>query len=137
MNRYILGITFAAGLCSLAFAPAARAGVGNHRTKVEFTEPIEVPGKVLPAGTYTFQLMDSQSDRHLVQIWNANQSELEGTFLTVPDKRLKGRRPHRDSIRGAVFGIPRGAQSMVLSRCVGRRRVCVPSRQGDGTGESE
>src|SRR5690242_21128649 len=60
-------------LCLLAvclFAlPRASADEWNKKTKVTFTEPIEVPGMVLPAGTYTFALADSLSDRNIVQIW--------------------------------------------------------------------
>ncbi|MDQ6759189.1 MAG: hypothetical protein M3Z32_04890, partial [Acidobacteriota bacterium] len=33
--------------------------------------------------------MDSLADRHIVQVWNADESQIEGTFLTVPDKRLQ------------------------------------------------
>ncbi len=49
------------------------ADAWNHKTKLPFSEPIEVPGKVLPAGEYTFKLMDSQSDRHIVEIYNASK----------------------------------------------------------------
>jgi len=64
------------------FAPLARADAWNHKTKLDFSEPIEVPGKVLPAGHYIFKLMDSQSDRHIVQVWNADDTQIEGTVLT-------------------------------------------------------
>ena len=35
-----------------------------------------VPGMVLPAGTYTFRLFDSTSDRHIVQIFNRKGTQL-------------------------------------------------------------
>jgi hypothetical protein len=52
-----------------------------------------VPGKVLPAGTYWFTLLQDDPDRNIVQIWNSNQTELLATILTAPDYRLqpKGR----------------------------------------------
>jgi hypothetical protein len=43
---------------------------------------------VLPAGTYTFKLLDSASDRHIVQIYNKDQSHLYATVMAIPDYRL-------------------------------------------------
>jgi len=35
--------------------------------------------------------MDSQSDRYIVQVFNKGENHLYGTFLTIPDYRLKPR----------------------------------------------
>ena len=75
-------------VCLLAL-PRASADEWNKKTKVTFTEPIEVPGMVLPAGTYTFALADSLSDRNIVQIWNADQTKLFATILAINNYRLK------------------------------------------------
>jgi len=88
MKQYTIPLAFA-GLFSLMLAPPAKADAWNHKTKLDFSEPVEVPGKVLPAGHYVFELMDSNSDRHIVQIWNADKTRIEGTFLAIPDKRLR------------------------------------------------
>jgi hypothetical protein len=59
-------------LCLLA-APKAKADDINRKTVITFSEPFEVPGagaQILPAGTYIFKVMDSPSDRHIVQISN-------------------------------------------------------------------
>jgi hypothetical protein len=53
---------------------SARADTWDKKTVVTFNQAVEVPGKVLPAGTYTFQLLDSPSDRHIVQIFTADGS---------------------------------------------------------------
>ncbi len=53
-----------------------------------FNQPIEIPGQVLPAGTYTFKLLDSPSDRHVVQIFNADGMHIIATVLTINDFRL-------------------------------------------------
>jgi LPXTG-motif cell wall-anchored protein len=50
---------------------------------------VEVPGKILPAGTYTFQLLDSLSDRHIVQIFNADGSQIITTILAINNYRLE------------------------------------------------
>jgi hypothetical protein len=60
----------------------------NKKTVMTFSQPIEVPGQVLPAGTYTFKLIDSPSDRHIVQIFNADGSQLITTILAINDYRL-------------------------------------------------
>ena len=48
--------------------------------------PIQIPGQVLPAGTYIFQQADS-SDLNLVQIFNADRSQLLATLQTVSAER--------------------------------------------------
>lgn len=72
-----------------ALLPMAKADEWNQRTNVTFSGPVEIPGKVLPAGTYEFKLMDSQSDRNIVQVFSKDQRHLYGTFLTIPDYHLK------------------------------------------------
>jgi hypothetical protein len=69
--------------------PSARADEWNKKTVVTFSQAVEVPGKILPAGTYTFVLLDSPSDRHIVQIFNADGSQLITTILAINDYRLK------------------------------------------------
>jgi hypothetical protein len=56
-------------------APKGRADVFDRKTIVTVKEPIQVPGKVLPAGTYVFKLLDS-NNLTLVAIFNADQSHL-------------------------------------------------------------
>ncbi|MCU1334567.1 MAG: hypothetical protein JWO19_148 [Bryobacterales bacterium] len=59
----------------------------NKRTDFEFSGPVEIPGKVLPAGKYVFELADSSSDRNIVEVFsvdaNGNQ-KLVTTVLAVP-----------------------------------------------------
>jgi hypothetical protein len=68
--------------------PSARADEWNKKTVVTFSQAVEVPGKVLPAGTYTFQLLDSPSDRHIVQIFNADGTQIIATILAINNYRL-------------------------------------------------
>jgi hypothetical protein len=79
-------------LVSLGFIGGMLSPAGadqwDQRTTIKFSEPVEIPGQVLPAGTYVFKLADSQSDRNIVQVFSKNQKHLYGTFLTIPDQRL-------------------------------------------------
>ena len=53
-----------------AFLPAARADKYNEKMELTFNEPVEVPGLVLPAGTYWFVLADIPYCRNVMQIYN-------------------------------------------------------------------
>ena len=69
--------------------PSARADTWNKKTVVTFSQAVEVPGRILPAGTYTFQLLDPLSDRHIVQIFNADGSQIIATILAINNYRLQ------------------------------------------------
>jgi hypothetical protein len=76
-------------LCLVILAAlVARADEYNEKTVATFSGPVEIPGKVLPAGTYVFKLFDSDSDRDIVQIWNKAESQLIATVAAIPDYRL-------------------------------------------------
>lgn len=77
------------GLLGIALAPNAPADEWNKKTILTVNEPIQVPNLVLPAGTYVIKLLDSPSDRHIVQIFNEDQSHLFTTILAIPNYRLQ------------------------------------------------
>jgi hypothetical protein len=79
----------AVSLLGVTVLPSARADEWNKKTVVTFSQAVEVPGKVLPAGTYTFQLLDSLSDRHIVQIFNADGTQFITTIIAINNYRLK------------------------------------------------
>jgi hypothetical protein len=76
-------------LLGATLLPSARADGWDKKTIITFSQAVEVPGKILPAGTYTFKLLDSPSDRHVVQIFNADGSQIITTILAINDYRLK------------------------------------------------
>src|SRR5580693_6996125 len=82
-------------LASATFAPSAKADDWNRKTVVTFSEPIEIPGfhlqgwGVLPAGTYVFKILDSRSDRHIVQIFNQDELTVYATILAIPSDQRK------------------------------------------------
>jgi LPXTG-motif cell wall-anchored protein len=70
--------------------PLVLADAWNKKTIVTTSGPMEIPGgKVLPAGKYVFKLMDSPSNRHIVQIFNEEQNQVMATILALPNYRLK------------------------------------------------
>jgi hypothetical protein len=90
MNRIKVMVTiFCLSLAALAFSPGVNADGWNKKTVVTFNQPVEIPGGVvLPAGTYVFKLLDSLSNRHIVQIFNQDQTHIYATILAIPNWRL-------------------------------------------------
>ena len=66
-------------LIGAIFTPNASASDWDRKTEVTFSASVAIPGvhlagwAVLPAGTYVFKILDSQSDRHIVQIFNQDR----------------------------------------------------------------
>jgi hypothetical protein len=84
-----------AALTSAILAPNALADEWSRKTKVTFTSPVETPGvhlpgwSVLPPGTYVFKILDSQADRHIVQIFSEDEKTVYATILAIPNYRLQ------------------------------------------------
>jgi MYXO-CTERM domain-containing protein len=87
-------------VCSIAligavFTPGAKADDWDKKSVLTFSAPVEIPGvhlagwNVLPAGTYVFKILDSQSDRHIVQILSKDELTVYATILAIPNYRLK------------------------------------------------
>jgi hypothetical protein len=66
----------------------ASADTFNKKTKLSFSQPIRVPGTTLAAGSYIFKMVDSQSNRNIIQIMNLRENKLYTTVLAIPDYRL-------------------------------------------------
>jgi hypothetical protein len=82
---------FCLGLAVVAVLPSAKADDWNRKTTITFSAPVEVPGvgaQILPAGTYVFKILDSPSDRHIVQIFNQAEDHVFTTILAIPNYRL-------------------------------------------------
>jgi hypothetical protein len=68
---------------------AAEASTLDKATKVTFSQPVEVPGMVLPAGTYTFTILYTGGSRNVVQIFNEDRTKLITTILAIHNYRLE------------------------------------------------
>lgn len=90
-------VTMVCGMALMGaiLAPTASADAWNRKTVITFSGPVEIPGVhlrgwgVLPAGTYVFKILDSQSDRHIVQIFSQDETMVYATILAIPNYRLK------------------------------------------------
>jgi hypothetical protein len=76
-------------VCAALFAVSpALADTGNQKTTLTFNNPVELPGIVLPAGTYVFKLVETTTYRHVIQVSNDKEDQVFATLLAVPDYRL-------------------------------------------------
>jgi len=69
--------------------PGAMADQWNKKTYITVNEAIQVPGKVLQPGRYVMRLANSDSNRHIVQIYNDREDQLQTTVLAIPNYRLQ------------------------------------------------
>lgn len=96
MQKFRAGLAVGClALMGTILAPNVRADDWNRKSVITFSEPVEIPGvhlagwSVLPAGTYVFKMLDSQSNRHIVQIFNKDETTIYATILAIPNYRLK------------------------------------------------
>jgi hypothetical protein len=82
----IVGLIIAFGLI---FELAAHADERDEATTITFTQPIQVPGQILPAGTYVFKLANADVGLDTVQIFNADRTVLYATLPTIPTDRVE------------------------------------------------
>jgi hypothetical protein len=86
---------FCAALIGAAISPSVKAADWDRKTVITFSAPVEIPGVhlagwgVLPTGTYVFKILDSASDRHIVQIFSKDELTIYATILAIPNYRLK------------------------------------------------
>ncbi|HYL74672.1 MAG TPA: hypothetical protein VEU96_10735, partial [Bryobacteraceae bacterium] len=86
---------FCMALMGATFSPSAKADAWDRKTVITFSAPVEIPGVhrtgfgVLPAGTYVFKIVDSQADRHIVQIFSQDELTVYATILAIPNYRLR------------------------------------------------
>jgi hypothetical protein len=75
MKIHKLYITFGLMIALvLFFELAAHADETRETTEITFSAPIQIPGRVLPAGTYTFRRAEPGSSESLVEIFNDDHS---------------------------------------------------------------
>jgi Protein of unknown function (DUF2911) len=71
---------------SLFFGLAAHADEADESTTITFSQPIQIPGRVLPAGTYVFKLAGTD-DLNAVQVFNADRTVLYASLQTIATDR--------------------------------------------------
>jgi hypothetical protein len=99
------------GLVGSALIPRAHADAWDKMTIVNVNEPIIAGNKVLDPGTYIWKLLDSPSNRHIVQIYDRDQRHLETTVLALPNYRLHPQGNTQFSFWETPAGIPKAVRA--------------------------
>ncbi len=86
INRLYIALGFVIAF-AMFFEIAAHADETNELTRITFSAPVQIPGQVLPAGTYIFEKADPSGDQNLVRIFNADRNVLYATLQTVSAER--------------------------------------------------
>jgi hypothetical protein len=81
----VIALLFAFAIMPLV----SHADANDQATKFTFSEPVQIPGQVLPAGTYWFQLTDI-SNRAIVRVFAADHVTLVATLSTFRRERPEG-----------------------------------------------
>ena len=110
-NVKLAVLVFGAIIAVSSLAPVAKADEWNKETVVTFSAPVQVPGKDLPAGTYVFQLADSDSDREVVEIFTKDKLQLITTFFAVPKARLTPANSTIVTFKEQAMGTPEAVNS--------------------------
>ena len=87
--RRALLITFFAALVLSIAAVSTYADDWDKATKITVNKPFEIPGMVLPAGTYMIKLVDIAGERHVVRFFSEDESKVYATRIAIPDFRLE------------------------------------------------
>jgi hypothetical protein len=61
----------------------------NKATKITVNQPFEIPGMILPAGTYMVKLVDLAAERHVVRFLSEDESKVYATLIAIPNYRLE------------------------------------------------
>lgn len=86
----MLKVLCCAAVIAATTAPLAQAQTAwSKKTFLTFSGPVQIPGKTLAAGTYTFQMADLIADRHVLQILDQDGKSIIATVMTVPHRMVK------------------------------------------------
>ena len=88
------GMLLVTAVCGVAIASGillsrAYADQWDKKTVLTTNQPIQVQDKLLDPGQYVFKLLDSDSNRHVVQIFNGDQTQIIDTVLAIPTYRTQ------------------------------------------------
>jgi hypothetical protein len=87
-SRTALALAFGTVLAASIVTVRARADEWDKKTILTVSQPIQVKDTYLEPGQYVFKLLNSSSDRHIVQIFNADESHIINTILAIPKERM-------------------------------------------------
>ena len=108
---YKVRVLCGAAILAACLAPAAQADEWTKLTYFTFSAPVEMPGMVLPAGSYKFELADPDATRRVVRISDKEGGKIYGIFLSIPDQKLEPSDKPIVMFREAPAGAPEAVKA--------------------------
>lgn len=90
MKHSYLSLFIAAATAASCLVPAVYGDTLDQKTIITFGGPVEIPGMVLPAGTYVMKRLDPASSQNVVQFYNRDENHMYAMILAN-----KAYRPYR------------------------------------------
>jgi hypothetical protein len=91
-----VAIFFGTALLGALLISKLQADDWNKKTVITIKEPVQMPSCCSPdhtvtlqPGTYVLKLVDSLSDRHIVRVFEKDETTVITTILAIPNYRLK------------------------------------------------
>jgi hypothetical protein len=87
-----MNIRIAIGMicAALFFSSPGSADEWNKKTILTFGQSVELPGVSLPPGTYVFKVPPDTNYRHVVQVFNADETQILATIIANSSERQAG-----------------------------------------------
>lgn len=70
-------------------APKANGDELTKKTILTVNEPTQIDKVLLQPGQYVLRLLEQQTDRHVVEIYDRNEKHILGTVVAIPTERLQ------------------------------------------------
>jgi len=100
---------------ALMTSRTANAEAIDRRTFFTFNQPVALPGVTLPAGTYIFRILDTDSGRRVVQVLSADGNRSCAILTSVPvERRAAPDRPEIEFMETAA-GMPAAVRTWWLA----------------------
>jgi hypothetical protein len=103
----LLMALFCVGVILTLTVPAASAQVWDKKTTITVNQPFEVPGRVLPAGTYVMRIVDAAGFRRVVRFFSPDEKKVYATVIGIPDFKLDAPEKTDITFYESAVGAPR------------------------------
>ena len=128
MKRLLFTMAASCALLLVA-VPGVRADEYDKKTDVTTSGPIQVPGAVLPAGQYMFKLVNSSSNRHIVQVSSEDGRQVYAITMTIPARRNKPDDKHNLTFYETPQGRPEAVRTWFWPGELDGQEFVYPRRQ--------
>lgn len=106
MKRSYMITFLATALAGVLTVPTLSADPVYKLTEVTFAQPVEIPGMVLPAGTYVLKLLDPYMDQDIVRFYNPKMDHMYAMVFAVRAFRLEATNRPLVTLEERAHGAP-------------------------------